>query len=281
MSRIPWIARGRKAHRLRSHRRAELRHVGTADSDEPGRTEHLGQEGRDRPGQLTQRPDAKRCGLPGDHAANVLEQDRHTAERAVGQIAGGFLSGQVESRPDHGVQLRIKLLDPGDGGVHELERACLAAANQIGLRGRVQPGDICHQANLCGKIRTGKPCWFASGSPGHPFPGQPLVARVALSAMTRSAAASKSAWFSRWLTKSNASLVVAVLPWRKFRELASIRSMPARAARETLSSVEPTDASAPASSASVIVTPPKPSLPRSSPRMIFDDSPAGFTGSRA
>ncbi len=103
MTGIPRVAGGGKTHRLRRHRGTELRHVGAAKRDESGRGEHLGEEGRRRPGHVTERPDAERHRLPGDHAANIFEQDRHATERAVGQVAGRFLPRQLESRPDHGI----------------------------------------------------------------------------------------------------------------------------------------------------------------------------------
>ncbi len=137
MTGIPRVPGGGKAHRLRRHRRTELRHVGAADSDESGRGEHLGEERRHRPGHVPQGADAERRRLTGDQAAEILEQDRHAAERAAGQVTSRFLPRQVESRPDHGIQVRIKALDPEDGGIDEFKRADLAAANQVGLRGRV------------------------------------------------------------------------------------------------------------------------------------------------
>ena len=93
MTGVPRVARGREALRLGGHRGAELRHVGPAQRDEAGRPELLRQEGRHRHGHVAQRPDAERRRLAGHGAAQVLEQDRHAAERAVGQVARGLRPG--------------------------------------------------------------------------------------------------------------------------------------------------------------------------------------------
>ncbi len=57
-----------------------------------------------------------------DLAAEILEQDRHTLERPVGQWAGSFLAGPVEEWMDHRVQLGVELLDAVDRRIDELER---------------------------------------------------------------------------------------------------------------------------------------------------------------
>ena len=66
-------------------------------------------------------------------------------------------------------------------------------------------------------------------------------------------------------------------PWLGFWPEQRIRSIPARAASVARCPVVPNACSAPASSASVIVTPRKPSRWRSSPLTTADDSPAGVS----
>src|SRR3712207_7924060 len=55
-------------------------------------------------------------------AREVLEQERDTAERPVGQVARGGLARLLEERRDDGVQLAVERLDALDGGVDELGR---------------------------------------------------------------------------------------------------------------------------------------------------------------
>jgi hypothetical protein len=129
MLRVPRVARGREALRFRGHRRAEFRHVGPAKRDEAGRAEVFRQEGREREGHVAHGPDAERRRLAGERAAQVLEQDRHAAERAVGQVARRLPPRLVEPGADHGVQLGIDLLDPGDGVLGQLRGAGLTAAD--------------------------------------------------------------------------------------------------------------------------------------------------------
>jgi hypothetical protein len=136
---IPRVARRGEASRLGGRRGGQLGHVGAAQRDEAGGPELLGEVGGDRPGHLTQRPQAERGGLTRDRAAHVLVQDRHAAERAVGQVAVGLPSRRLEPGPDHGIQPRIDRLDPGDGSLGQLLGAHLAAAHQISLCDGIQP----------------------------------------------------------------------------------------------------------------------------------------------
>ena len=144
MTQVPRVAGGREAQRLGGHRRAQLGHVGAAQRDEAGRQELPGKVGRHRPGQLPQRPEAPGGHLTRDEAAQVLEHDRHAAERAVGQRARGLGPRLVEPGPDHRVQPGVDRLDPADRRLYQVLRADLAAAHEVGLRGGIQPGHIGH-----------------------------------------------------------------------------------------------------------------------------------------
>src|SRR5439155_23219050 len=82
--------------------------------------------------------------LTRDEAAQVLEQDRHAAEGAVGQCARGLGPCLVESGPDHRVEPGVDRLDPGYRRLYQVLRADLAAAHEVGLRGGIKPGHIGH-----------------------------------------------------------------------------------------------------------------------------------------
>src|SRR6266542_1308860 len=64
--------------------------------------------------------------------------------RAVWQLAAGLQPRSLEPGPDHGVKVWVDRLDPCDGRLHQVLRAKLAVANQVGLRGGVQPGRLDH-----------------------------------------------------------------------------------------------------------------------------------------
>ena len=80
--------------------------------------------------------------LPGVGRPQVLEQERDTAERPVGQVAGGHRAGVVEPADDDGVELRIERLDPLDRRVEQLRRADLTGGDQLGLGGGVEPAGV-------------------------------------------------------------------------------------------------------------------------------------------
>src|SRR5205823_5294411 len=65
--------------------------------------------------------------------AEVLEQERDAAERAVGQIPGRRLAPLFEERMDDGVDLGVELLDPRDRPIDQLGGARLPGADELGL----------------------------------------------------------------------------------------------------------------------------------------------------
>ena len=147
MTRIPRVARRGKASRLGGHRGAKLRHIGAAERHEAGRPELLRQIGRYRPCHVTQRPEAERRRLTRDRTAQILVQDRHAAERAIGQVAVSLQPRRIEPRPDHSVQLRVDRLNPGDGRLCQLLGTHLTAADKFSLCGGIQPRGLGHAAN--------------------------------------------------------------------------------------------------------------------------------------
>jgi hypothetical protein len=158
MTGIPRVAGRGKASRLGGHRGAKLRHVGAAERDEAGRPELFREVGRYRPCHRAQRPEAERRGLTRDRAAQIFVQDRHAAEWAIGQVALGLLPRSIEPCPDHGIQLRVDRLNRGYGRRCQLFGAHLAAADQIGLCGGVQPCRLGHAANATHARHTTRCC---------------------------------------------------------------------------------------------------------------------------
>ena len=75
-------------------------------------------------------------GYAGLGLAQVLEQKRHPRQGSVAQRTGRLGSRSLELLVHEHVQLTL-LLQPGDRGVHELERRDVAAANHRRLLGDV------------------------------------------------------------------------------------------------------------------------------------------------
>ena len=86
-------------------------------------------------------------GLPcaGVHWAEVLDQERYAGEGSGGYLAVGGAACVLVKRRDHGVELRVQPLDALDGGLHELDRLHLLAADKFGLCGGVQVCDVVHR----------------------------------------------------------------------------------------------------------------------------------------
>ena len=85
------------------------------------------------PADLAQEAHALVHRVAGRVRGQVLEQEGHAAERAVGQVAGRGGARLVEQRRDHRVELGVEPLDALDRLVDQLARACLPASNQLRL----------------------------------------------------------------------------------------------------------------------------------------------------
>ena len=193
---IPWVARRAVPQRLGGDRRCHLRDVRASEGDEPGRTEPLRQPGvvgRVVVGIL-QRSHAEVLGVPGEVGHRVLQQERHAAEGPVGHRSVGRRDGAVELTVDDGVQLGVELLDAGDGGFDELTRVHLAAANEVGGVGGVEPGQrfglrfFLHGLT----VRRARPHFIGSAPrPAPPPPSSPCS--TAWSGRSRSGESSRAA----------------------------------------------------------------------------------------
>src|SRR6201999_2889466 len=147
MTQVPGVVRRRETPRLGRHRGAELRHVGPAERNETGRPELFRQVRRHRERHVAQRPEPERRRLARDRAADVLEQDRDTAERAIRRTALGLSQRVVEPGPDHRIQLRVDRLDPGDRRLRQFPGTNLTAPDKIRLRGGIKPRRLIHTAD--------------------------------------------------------------------------------------------------------------------------------------
>ncbi len=79
----------------------------------------------------------------------VLEQERHAPERAVGELTLRVSARPIELPVDHGVDLRIKRLDPGDRRLDELARVHVALGHELGEPGGVVVvEEIAHQFGI-------------------------------------------------------------------------------------------------------------------------------------
>jgi hypothetical protein len=87
--------------------------------------------------------------VAGRVAVEVLQHERHAGERPVGQRPGRFVEGPFEARVDDGVQLGVEPLDPLDRGLDQLHRCGLTVADQFGLGGGVERGEIGHRRMVC------------------------------------------------------------------------------------------------------------------------------------
>ncbi len=79
------------------------------------------------------------------HQRQVLDEERHAAERPLWQwhlALRRLLPGALEPVADDRVELRVDLLDAGDRRLDQFGRARPARAHQFGLGGRVEEGEL-------------------------------------------------------------------------------------------------------------------------------------------
>jgi hypothetical protein len=79
----------------------------------------------------------------GQRRAEILQEQRHTEERAVAVLTARQLrAGVIEQRDDHRVERRIDPFDGVDRRVEQFLRRTLLRAHQLGLSGRVEFGQL-------------------------------------------------------------------------------------------------------------------------------------------
>ena len=87
-------------------------------------------------------PRAARLARAGERRAEVLQQERHARQRALGERTSGGLPGPLVQRRHDGVEPRVQRLDSLDRGVDELERRNLAAPDQVRLAEGVETAEL-------------------------------------------------------------------------------------------------------------------------------------------
>ena len=148
---VPRVVRRAPRDRLRRREAAHLRAVRAPGDDEPGRLVARDQRrvGRVDDRRVAQGHAAVGEGLPGEHRVEVLEQERHAAERPGGQVGdGGDLPGVVEPRDRQRVDGGVDRLHPLDRRLQQLARCDVALGDQRGLVDGVHPaglvGEVTH-----------------------------------------------------------------------------------------------------------------------------------------
>jgi len=134
---VPRVAGGAKSLRLGEGGQAELRRVGLAKDDDPRRLEAAHQFAIVGPGDAAQRLRAVARRVAGDGGEQVLEQERHACERAIGQRSGGRPASRLIHAVDDGVEGRVEAVGAGDGRFKQLGRRHLPRAYQLGQAQRV------------------------------------------------------------------------------------------------------------------------------------------------
>ena len=157
---VPGVAGRSVGDRFGHRQAAELGAVGAPQRDQTGSAEPRDEravDGRDRH-RVAERNVAVRHRLPGVRRPQVLQQERHAAERSLGQIGpGGDLAGVIEPAQDDGVDRSIELLDPLDRRFGQLERRNVTVGDELGLSRCIEPtgvfGEGSHRPVLPGRQR--------------------------------------------------------------------------------------------------------------------------------
>ncbi len=145
---IPGVAGRAESLGLGRRGEAELGCIRLADEHEaraPEARRQLAVVGRD-PAPIAQHARPRILRSAGEGRAEILQQDRHTAEGPVAERAAvDLLARRVEEREHDGVDLLIDALDPRDRLLEQLARGAGAAADQLPLTRRVEVGDARHR----------------------------------------------------------------------------------------------------------------------------------------
>jgi len=128
---VPGVVRGAIENRLRRRVVAELGRRAHAGGDDPRGTEALHEFGVVAGDQcFGQRAAAARWRAPGLHA-EFLEEQRHAAERPVGQSARDLGTGQVVDPCGDGVERAVYRIDAGEGVVEQFRGRHFAFAHEL------------------------------------------------------------------------------------------------------------------------------------------------------
>ena len=111
-------------HRFGGGHQPELRRVRAARDDKAGgavASDEPAVGGRDVVG-VAQHAGTVVHRIADAAGVEVLHEEGHAAERSVGQLAFRVLDRRVEATVDDRVELRVELLDAGDGRFDQLHR---------------------------------------------------------------------------------------------------------------------------------------------------------------
>ena len=156
MIEVPRVSRCAMRRGLRGDGGAEFGGVGSTDEHQSRSPEPLDQVivRRCGPFCLFEEGGPGVVGIAGAECMEVLENNWHTTERAIGKRAGGFCPGLLEAFVDDRIELWIQRLGAGDRGINELQRRRLTSADQFGLGGCVEFGEgilVRHAAQAIGR----------------------------------------------------------------------------------------------------------------------------------
>ena len=144
---VPRVARRPEAVRLRGRQNAELGRVGLAADDEAGVDVALGQ--RLRGGRVVVAGEGQALAerRAGQLGAEVLQQEGHAAERAVGQRAGRLARARSKSSWITAFSSGLSLSMRAMAASTSSDGDDLLGADQLRLRRRVQPCRVVTHAN--------------------------------------------------------------------------------------------------------------------------------------
>ena len=142
---VPRVAGRAERVGLGRRRQPELGCVRLAEHHEARGAEPLdeGAVVRRDPVVIAQEPGAAVLRGAAELRPEVLQEQRHAAERPVADRAGGqLLACEVVERDDHRVQRRVEPLDRVDARLEQLRGRAFTRPHQLGLRGRVEGGEL-------------------------------------------------------------------------------------------------------------------------------------------
>ena len=131
---------------------AQLGGGGATQGDESRPAQLSGEVGLSRltPVGLLKRGHPAVDGIAGEMRTQILQQERHTAERTFGKLSTRrFAPGPFVLTRDQNVELRVQAIEARDRSLDQLEGLDLTATHQFGLGHRIQKREfVCHRRIL-------------------------------------------------------------------------------------------------------------------------------------
>ena len=158
--RVPWVVRRPSVARLGRRADGELWQVGLGDRDEPARLEPLHQLRVPVRHEPLQEAGTRRVLHTRILRKEVLQQERHSRQWPIADVALRQLAGMVVHLDRHAVQRRIDPLDAVDHLIHQFQRRDLFAANQLRQTNRVVLRKLFHVVHSKGCV-FGPTAWYS------------------------------------------------------------------------------------------------------------------------